>query len=141
MTADERRDDDADDAQSGAAAPSDEAAQLEAERPEPPPDEEPKAAKKKKKKGKGAEAAPKSEPLPGAGTSAGDKLREAVRAFEAGDYARVRARTRELESAADPRVREAAAELAGRVAVDPVQLVVILACAAVLVAIAYVWVF
>lgn len=103
----------------------------------------PEAKKKKKKKDRAADAAAakKLEPLPGAGTPDGDKLREAMRAFEVGDYARVRARTRELAGAGDPKVREAAAALASRIAIDPVQVVVILACAAVLVTIALVWVF
>lgn len=102
----------------------------------------PKKKKKQHKKARRAEsdAKKKPEPPPGAGTPEGDKLREALRAFDVGDYARVRARTKELASAEDPKVREAAADLASRIAVDPVQVVVMLACAAVLVAIAYVWV-
>ncbi len=127
----------------------------EAEAAAEPPPERPK--KRKKAKGRKAaasergaasedgaaaakEAAPTAATLPGAGTSAGEKLREAHRAFEVGDSARVRARTRELETAADPAVREAAADLAARIAIDPVQIVVVLACAAVLAAIVYVWV-
>ncbi|HEY8431640.1 MAG TPA: hypothetical protein VIL20_24840 [Sandaracinaceae bacterium] len=102
--------------------------------------EPPKKKKKKGSKTKKGAAAREPVPLPGAGTPDGDKLREAMRAFEVGDYARVRARTRELASASDPKVREAAADLAERIAIDPVQVVVILACAAVLATIVYVWV-
>ncbi|MCZ7687293.1 MAG: hypothetical protein M5U28_54570 [Sandaracinaceae bacterium] len=136
MTGDERPEGEAETEREGARIGSTEQ-DPEAERSRP----EPSSKKAKKKKGKKDAASPEPGPLPGAGTAAGDKLREAVRAFEAGDYARVRARTSELASAADPKVRDAAAELAARVAVDPVQVVVILACAAVLAAIAYVWVF
>ncbi len=109
-----------------------------------PAEEAPRVAKKKKKakKKKGAEAEAKEakKPIPGAGTAEGDKLREALRAFEVGDHARVRARARELESASDPAVREAAAELAARISIDPVAVIVMLACAAVLATILYVWV-
>ena len=107
-----------------------------------PAEEAPRVAKKKKAKKKGAEAEAKEakKPIPGAGTAEGDKLREALRAFEVGDHARVRARARELESASDPAVREAAAELAARISIDPVAVIVMLACAAVLATILYVWV-
>lgn len=102
------------------------------------------ARPRKESRGRRAKARTTDEPpkpLPGGGTPDGEKLREAFRAFEVGDFARVRARTRELEKAADPAVREAAAELAARVAVDPIAVVLMLACAAVLVSVAYVWVF
>ena len=108
-----------------------------------PAEEAPRVAKKKtakKKKGAEAEAKEAKKPIPGAGTAEGDKLREALRAFEVGDHARVRARARELESASDPAVREAAAELAARISIDPVAVIVMLACAAVLATILYVWV-
>lgn len=94
--------------------------------------------KPKKKAKKSAEEAPK--PIPGAGTPEGDKLREALRAFEVGDHARARARARDLESASDPAVREAAAELLERISIDPVAVIVMLACAAVLGTIIYVWI-
>src|SRR5262245_23906691 len=80
-------------------------------------------------------------PLPGAGTPDGETLRKAARAFEVGDYALVRRLCAELENAADPSVRDAARDFAARIAIDPVQVVIVLACAAVLVTIAYVWVF
>jgi hypothetical protein len=79
-------------------------------------------------------------PLPGAGTRDGEKLREAFRAFEVGDYRRVRARCADLARAEDPAVRDAAAELKARTDPDPVQVVVIAACAALLATIVYVWV-
>lgn len=109
----------------------------------PPPEEAARPAPRKKKaaKSKGeAKAAEAPKPIPGAGTPEGRKLREALRAAEVGDHVRLRRLTRELEEAPDPAVREAAAELAERVAIDPVQVVVFLACAAVLATIAYVWV-
>jgi hypothetical protein len=79
-------------------------------------------------------------PVPGRGTSDGDALRQALVAFDAGDHAAVRALTRRLEKADDPAVREAAAKLAARIAIDPIQVVVLAACAAVLFTIVYVWV-
>ncbi|MEC7522018.1 MAG: hypothetical protein VYE22_19185 [Myxococcota bacterium] len=80
------------------------------------------------------------EPLPGAGTREGTKLREAVRAFEAGDFRKVRDRCRDLADAEDAEVRAAAEALRSRIDVDPVQVVVVLACFAVVAAIAYVWI-
>lgn len=98
----------------------------------------------KKRETKEPEEEPEAEaaaPLPGAGTPDGAKLREAHVAFEAGDYARVREQTAELEARAeDPAVKDAARALRERVAVDPVQLVVLLACAAVVVGIVLRWV-
>jgi hypothetical protein len=78
--------------------------------------------------------------LPGAGTPDGDKLREAVRAFEVGDYARVRARVADLKKAEDPAIRAVAEDLGARIDVDPLQIVVILICALVLAMIVYKWV-
>lgn len=105
-----------------------------AEQPAPPDETR---AKKKKKRGEKEEA----KPLPGAGTPDGDKLRAAFRAFDVGDYARVRALLPELERAEDPAIRDTAADLRARISIDPVQIVVVVACALVLVAIAYTWVF
>jgi hypothetical protein len=85
------------------------------------------------------EAKPEVAPLPGEGTPEGELLRDAARAFEAGDYAMVRKRAAELNSAPED-VRQAAQELAARTAIDPVQIVIVVACAAVLAAIVYVWV-
>ncbi|HJL17144.1 MAG TPA: hypothetical protein RMH99_15870 [Sandaracinaceae bacterium LLY-WYZ-13_1] len=79
-------------------------------------------------------------PLPGAGTRDGEKLREAFRAFEVGDYRRARSRVAELVDAEDAEVREVALDLHERMSVDPVQVVVIVACAAVLFTIVYVWI-
>ena len=95
-----------------------------------PPSSEAEAAKKK-------DAPP---PLPGAGTPEGARLREAHRLFEVGDFAAVRRLCGELERADDAAVRENAQELARRTTVDPVQVVVVLACAAVFAAIVWVWV-
>ena len=99
-----------------------------------------KKAKKKGKKGAEPEAKEAPKPIPGAGTAEGDKLREALRALEVGDHVRLRSRARELESASDPAVREAAAELLARISIDPVAIIVMLACAAVLATIIYVWI-
>jgi hypothetical protein len=111
-----------------------------------------KAAKKKKKKKKAVaaetepgaaeaedeKAAPK--PLPGLGTPDGEKLARALRAFEAGNYALVRTLTIELEQAADPEVKEYAKGLRRRIDVDPIQIVVLVACLALFLVIAYVYV-
>ena len=78
--------------------------------------------------------------IPGQGTPEGELLREALHAFDAGNYVLVRARTRALAEAKDEAVRAAAADLASRIAVDPIQVVVVLACAAVLFAIVWHWV-
>jgi hypothetical protein len=111
---------------------------------------EPKKRKKKRKKAVvepqvATEASEKEEAapakIPGAGTPDGTKLREALRAFEVGNYALVRERGRDLEKAEDVEVRKAALDLVDRTRVDPVQIVAILACVLVLVAILYVWVF
>ncbi len=79
-------------------------------------------------------------PLPGEGTADGDKLRQAHRAFEVGDYATVRALTRALEDSAGPAVASAARALRKRVEIDPIQVVVLSCCAAVVGAILYVWI-
>ena len=97
------------------------------------------AKKDDAKKGSAEKNRPKKE-LPGAGTPEGERLRQAERAFDAGNYALVRALARELEGAADPAVRDAASEIARRTSVDPVQIVVIVACAAILATIVYVWI-
>ena len=78
--------------------------------------------------------------IPGEGTREGDLLREALQAFDAGDYTLVRARSRALADAKDEAVRAAASDLATRIAVDPIQIVVVAACAAVLFAIVWHWV-
>lgn len=97
------------------------------------------ATKKKRRRAKdGADAPP--EPPPGAGTPEGEKLAEANVAFDAGNYARVRALTDELARASDPKVVDAAAELRRRVSVDPVQLGFLMACLIALLAITYVYV-
>lgn len=88
-----------------------------------------------------ADEGPPDEGLPGEGTADGDALREAHVAFEAGDYRAVRQRCRALEEKAeDHEVREAAAALRRRVEVDPIQVVVLAACAAVVIAIVYRWI-
>jgi len=79
-------------------------------------------------------------PLPGAGTPDGDKLRDAHRAFEVGDYAQVRRTTRSLADASDPDVTKAASELRARTEVDPIQIGVLLGCLVLLVFLTYVYV-
>src|SRR5262245_7557131 len=83
-------------------------------------------ARRKKVKKKKAEAEPA--PIPGAGTADGERLREALRAYEVGNFVLVRARTKALANADDPAVRDAAAELAARIGIDPVQIAVIIGC-------------
>ena len=102
--------------------------------PEPEPAPEPEAPKKKKKRREKAAAPP--QPLPGEGTPEGALLREMDAAFVAGNYARVRELHAKLRSAADPKIVDAANELARRVAVDPVQLGFLGAC---LIAICYIF--
>lgn len=80
-------------------------------------------------------------PIPGRGTADGDALRDALHAFDAGDYVRVRELTGDLADAEDSEVRAAAERLAERIGVDPIQIVVLLACVAVLFTIYWVWVF
>ncbi|MEZ4336708.1 MAG: hypothetical protein R3B82_08780 [Sandaracinaceae bacterium] len=90
----------------------------------------------KKKKGP-----PPPAPIPGLGTPDGDTLREAIHAFDAGDHAAVRRITRDLiAKTEDAEIRKAAEALAEKIAVDPIQIVVLAACAAVLFTIVYVWV-
>jgi hypothetical protein len=126
---------------------------------EPRAEEEPsEPARPKKKKKKKSAAAPgeapvakdakssnakkkdEPDPLPGAGTPDGDKLRKAVRAFEVGDYALVRTLTDELGRCDEPAIRKSAAALRDRIGIDPIQIAVIAACALVLLTIVYVWV-
>ena len=78
-------------------------------------------------------------PIPGRGTPEGDQLRDALRAFDAGDYAAVRARTTGLADAEDPGVRDAATALREKVLVDAIQVVVLALCAAGVLAIVYVY--
>lgn len=106
--------------------------------------EEPDGSAAKRETGESLEESGEAEreeiPLPGTGTREGSLLREAVRAFEVGDYARTRARVRELANASDPDVRVAAMNLRTRISVDPVQIVVVATGAAVLATIAYLWI-
>lgn len=62
-------------------------------------------------------------------TREAERLREAQVAFEIGDYARVRELVRELQGSADPQVADQALDLARRVAVDPWQMALLIACA------------
>ncbi|MDQ3032669.1 MAG: hypothetical protein M3Y87_09650 [Myxococcota bacterium] len=119
---------------------------------QPQPESEPKAsevepataaapapAKKKRKRGEKREpAAPVV--LPGEGTPEGELLRDANAAFEAGNYARVRALTATLAKASDPLIVDAAADLRRRVSVDPVQIWFLLACLLALITITYVYI-
>lgn len=135
-------------------APSDDAQPPVTEAAAPP---KKKASKKKKKKSVKA-APPKDEakddtaepkekeekeapkPIPGAGTPDGEKLARAVQAFDAGNYAVVRRLTTELEQATDADVKEYAKGLRRRIDVDPIQIVVLVACLALFLVIAYVYV-
>ncbi len=131
----------------------DDAKPLSATSDEPAPERprQSKARSKKRRRKRGADAdvpvardakkGAASAPLPGAGTPDGNLLRRAFRAFDVGDYALVRAELPALEKAEDAAIRDAAADLKQRISIDPVQVVVILACALVLATIVYVWVF
>lgn len=102
-------------------------------------EERPKKKKKKKKKGDAPET-DESTALPGRGTPDGDKLRAAVRAFDIGDYALVRAKTDELAKSDEPEIRTAAAALRERIEIDPIQIAVVAACAVGFIVILYIWV-
>lgn len=145
-------------AEEDAAGAPDEASEAEAAAGDEPSEEEapkPKRKRRKKKRrkrragddeaaaaeaGKGSKKKNEPPPLPGPGTPDGTKLREAHRAFDAGNYARVRELCRALESSEVPGVADAARDLFRRTTVDPAQIVVMVACAAVLAAIVWVWV-
>jgi hypothetical protein len=115
------------------------AAMADAEPPrDAPAAESPEAKAPRGKKRKKEKPAPV--PLPGAGTPDGEKLREAVRAFEVGDYARVRSRVADLKKSDDPAVRAVAEDLSTRIDTDPIQIAVILICAIVLAILVYKWV-
>lgn len=70
--------------------------------------------------------------------SPSDKTRVelAMRAFDCGDYALLRALARELRSSSDAAVRAAGDRFAARLAVDPVQVWTIVACTMFLVLVA-----
>ena len=55
-------------------------------------------------------------------------IAEAERAFEAGDFATARSLAKPLVSSADAEIAKRATELSGRLAIDPVQLGVLVAC-------------
>lgn len=55
-------------------------------------------------------------------------IAEAERAFEAGDFATARSLAKPLVSNADAEIAKRASELSGRLAIDPVQLGVLVAC-------------
>ncbi|MCS6799327.1 MAG: hypothetical protein NZ898_12525 [Myxococcota bacterium] len=69
-----------------------------------------------------------------------DPLGPATRAFEAGDWASVRRLTAALQDHPDEAVRRRAHELRARVGIDPVEVGVVLACVALLVAVFWGWV-
>lgn len=98
--------------------------------------DEPVEKKKKKRK---REPEPPA-PLPGEGTPEGALLREANAAFVAGNYVRVRELATQLRSSSDPKVVDAAADLARRIAVDPVQIGFLVACLVAISIIFYVYV-
>lgn len=101
-------------------------------------DEKTEKTEKKKRRAK-KEAAP-PEPLPGEGTPEGALLREMDAAFVAGSYSRVRELHPQLAKASDPKIVDAANEIARRVAVDPVQLGFLGLCAIAICYIFYVYV-
>ncbi|MBW2460356.1 MAG: hypothetical protein JRH11_01835 [Deltaproteobacteria bacterium] len=80
------------------------------------------------------------EPLPGQGSEEGERLRSAEGAFERGDYVEVRRVTRGLLEASDDGVAAHARGLLHRTQIDPIQVVVILACLALFSTIAYLYV-
>jgi len=92
-------------------------------------------------KEKPAEAGPKE--LPGAGTPAGDKLREAHASFTVGNYARLRelcdALAQDKEASVD--VLDAARGLRRRTEIDSFQIVVLSACFLILQIVAFPYVF
>ena len=55
-------------------------------------------------------------------------LGEARAAFDAGDFARVRALTAKLADSEDPETARAALELRRKVAIDPAQIAVLVLC-------------
>ena len=81
------------------------------------------------------------EPVEAATKTASESLQAARRAFEAGDYRRVRELVSEIERSGDPEESRQARELLGRVVVDPVLLVSLLVFAALFLGIAYTYVF
>jgi hypothetical protein len=102
-------------------------------------------ASEKKKKKKGADDPAKAEaaapePLPGEGTPEGELLREANAAFEAGNFAMVREIVAKLASAPDPKVADAASDLRRRIAVDPLQIGLLAACAVAFLVIVWIYV-
>ncbi len=101
-----------------------------------------KGAPEDKGSGKGSDKDPEAspEPLPGEGTEEGERLRSADGAFERGDYVEVRRVTRGLVEASDDAVAAHARDLLHRTQVDPIQVVVILACLALFSTIAYLYV-
>lgn len=84
------------------------------------------------------DGAPAAEPAGEGG--AGKRLRAARRAFEAGDFRRLREMGREIEQAGEEEEKRAASELLRRVQVDPVMVIALLVCAALFFSIAYVYV-
>lgn len=86
------------------------------------------------------EASNRPEPLPGAGTPEGERLAEAHAAFEVGDYRRLRALCDALAEAPQEDVARAARDLRRRTEVDPMQVGVILACLALFLILAYMYV-
>jgi hypothetical protein len=81
-----------------------------------------------------------AEEVPGAGTPEGDSLREALAAFERGDYVGVREIAESLVEAKDDEVANYARDLVNRTRVDPVQIGVVLACLALFAYIVYTYV-
>lgn len=81
-----------------------------------------------------------AKPLPGEGTDEGALLRSAQAAFDRGDYAEVREVTARLVEVPNDAVAAHARDLRHRTQIDPIQVVVILACLALFSTIAYIYV-
>jgi hypothetical protein len=76
-------------------------------------------------------------PLPAAGTPDGEALRRGLALYQLGNYREMRAVLEPLVGSKDPAVADAASALLRRIAVDPVQIGVLVVCLLAITAIAY----
>lgn len=90
----------------------------------------PSKKKKKKKRAPDTDAAPIDDP----------RVREIEVMFVAGDYVRTREIASELALSADPRLADVGRDYLHRTGVDPIQLAFLGACAAALIAIAWIYI-
>ncbi len=79
--------------------------------------------------------------LPGAGTPEGAALERALALYRIGDYRMMREVLTPLTQAKDPAIADAARGLLRRIAVDPIQLGVLVGCLLAILAIAYHYLF